>query len=208
MSETEDMDDSIAAATEQPDRLTLPALDFRAVRDLVALAIDPKMVKRNLRSLHDALAATTAAQRQLESDRAEHDAQLAKDRAELAAERDVLMKRRLAVHQAEASLAERSERIGKLERAWRNLGEPDSVISGFQSPQYSGLEKARRAHRGEPITEPSPPSGDAVARAGATIDEDPQGNKFPKHVSLTMTRPPEEPGARVRGRRGAATAGA
>jgi hypothetical protein len=112
----------------------------------------------------------------------------------------------LEAQQAEASVERRREHIAKLEAAWKNLGEPDEVVRGFQSPQYSALEKAKRAHQGQPVTEPSPPSEDVVVQAGAKIDEDPQGNKFPAHVSLTRT--PEHSdapaGARVRPRRGAA----
>src|SRR5580692_4468470 len=80
-------DDTIDAAAEQSERLSLPSLDsFKAVRDLVALAIDPKAVKRHLRQLHDALAARTAAQKKLETDRAEFSAYEQKTREELTAQ--------------------------------------------------------------------------------------------------------------------------
>ena len=46
---------------------------FKAANNLIALAIDPKAVKRNLRALHDAMAAASAAQVKLAADRAAFD---------------------------------------------------------------------------------------------------------------------------------------
>jgi len=202
---------------EPAERLALPTLDsFAAVRDLIALCIDPRAVKRHLRQLHDALAATAAAQRQLENDRAEHDRVIAAERAEIAAERDALMKRRVDVHQAEASLAERTERITRLERAWSDLtlpGEPPPLMGTLtRSKAYTGLERARYAatHDGALPTHP-----DALPLEGEPQAEPPpapvrrghgDAGDWPKNV--TLTRSPEEPpaGARVRpGRKGAAT---
>jgi hypothetical protein len=157
-------DDTTDTATEQPDHRSVPPDAFTVAFNLIALAADPREFKKKLQGLHRALTAVDEGMARLAADRAEHDRAIAAERAELAAERDALMKRRVDVHQAEASLAERREYIIKKEAAWKNLGEPDEVIRGFQSPQYSPLEKARRAHRGEPIaTEPGPPdAGDAV----------------------------------------------
>jgi hypothetical protein len=57
------------------------------------------------------------------------------------------VQRRLeAAATAEAELVEREQKIAQLENAWRNLGEPETVLRGFQSPQYSPLQKARLAH--------------------------------------------------------------
>jgi len=51
---------------------------------------------------------------------------------------------------AEAELVERKQKIARLENAWRNIGEPETVLRGFQSPQYSPLQKARLAHNEPP----------------------------------------------------------
>jgi hypothetical protein len=51
---------------------------------------------------------------------------------------------------AEAELVEREQKIARLENAWRNLGEPQDVLAGFKSPQYSPLQKARLAHNEPP----------------------------------------------------------
>jgi hypothetical protein len=180
---------------------------FETVWDLIKLIKDAGASELRLGAHRRERKAIRAERKALAEERAALAADKTKQLAEIAAERDVVTKRLLQAQSIEQANEERHKRIVKLELAWRNLGEPDSVQSGFQSPQYSGLEKARRAHQGQPVTEHSPPSDDAVARAGATIDEDPQGQKFPAHVTLTRT--PEQPPAAARarpGRRGVAHA--
>jgi hypothetical protein len=197
-----------------------PPEAWQMVFALVKIAVDPRTTKRNLRALPDSLAATTAAQRQLESDRAALDQHKAKELAEIAAERDVLMKRRLAVHEAEGTLKERFERIGKLEAAWSGLslpGEPPPLMGTLtRSKPFTGLQVAKYAaehghlpdHPLKPLDYP-----DAPVVAGAEQSDQSRrgtaGEKFPEHVTLTRT--PEQPeaapvgAARIRvGRRGAA----
>lgn len=144
--------DATDNGTERPEHLSLPPDSFKAVRDLIALVIDPRAVRRHLRQLHDALATVSTAQLALATERTAHDAHLAKDRAELEAERAAVQKRRVEVEIAEGRLVEREERIRELEAAWKNLGEPDDVRSGFRSPEFTPLQKAQRAFAGRPIS--------------------------------------------------------
>src|SRR5262249_15608415 len=67
-------------------------------------------------------------------------------RAKVKAMQDAAAARLEAAATAEAELVEREQKIARLESAWRNLGEPETVLRGFQSPQYSPLQKARLAH--------------------------------------------------------------
>ena len=98
-------------------------------------------------------------------------------------------RRRLdAVESAEQELVEREQKIARLEAAWRLLGEPADVMSGFRSPEYSPLQKARLAH-GQPagrdrllFAEPdaAPDHGiDAyIRRDVGDKRSDSQGNRF------------------------------
>jgi hypothetical protein len=216
--DTPDTDDMAEPTERLP---VLPSLDsFKAVRDLVALAIDPRAVKRNLRSLHDALAATTAARHELESARAAHDAQVAKDRAEFAADRAKLREGETALANKrewrEDNLLERERRISALEAAWKSLklpGEDNFVTFGGltrEPPRVTGLQKAkffekhgRLPHVDESLdapvatSEPRPEQSRTVivGRDGTTL-------------SQTVTESEAAPvgAARVRPRRGAAHA--
>jgi len=188
---------------EQPTRLSLPPLDsFRAVKDLVALAVDPRAVKRHLRQLYDALTAITAAQHKLEADRAAHAEQVVKDRAEIADEKAAATKRILTAEESERGLAERTERYTKLAQAWGDLklpGEPYALFGTIsRSVPFSPLEKAKfaRDHDGQLPMHPDAPlplatDGEPIEPSRATIRHDPQGAEFPEHISLT--RSPEKP---------------
>jgi superfamily I DNA/RNA helicase len=202
-------DDDNVAPTE---RLALPALDsFAAVNNLIALCIDPRSVKRHLRQLHDSLAAITAAQQQLEADRLAFDQHKAKQLAEIAEERATATQRLLAAQQAERSLEERRETVLKLERAWSGLtlpGEPPPLAGTLsRSRAYSGLERARyaAAHDGALPTHPD-------AEPDATVDYGPptaspapvrrgHGDSGDWPANVSMTKEPEAPGVRVRGRK-------
>src|SRR4029077_4769930 len=109
-------DDQPASDDDRPATTTsLPTLDsFAAVNNLIALAVDPKAVRRNLRSLHDALAATAAAQQQLESDRAAFAEYEKATRAEREGQVELANKKEAR----EDRLAEREQRIRELENAW------------------------------------------------------------------------------------------
>jgi hypothetical protein len=186
---------------------------FKTVRDLIALVVDPKQVKRHLRQLHDSLAQVAAAQVKLAADRAVAAAQIEEDRAELAEERDVLMKRRLAVQRQESELAEREQSYLELERAWSGLqlpGAPPPMMTGAtltRSEPFTGLQKAKhfaeygrlpdhpgKPIEGAPLVEPSP----APLRSGPNDAGD-----WPANVTLTRTEQAPEP-VMIRRHRGAA----
>jgi hypothetical protein len=186
---------------EQPERLALPTLDsFKAVRDLIALCIDPRTVKQRLRQLHDSLAAIAAAQLKLDAREA---AVVAREAAADTREREQ-NQRAVKLHEQEVELAtakdarldavmERERRIGELEAAWRFVAEDDDVRRGFRSAEFSSLMKARAAYG---FTRDS--GLDDVAREmadwqppGAVVRTGTAGESFPKHVSLTRT--PEQP---------------
>jgi hypothetical protein len=105
-----------------------------------------------------------------------------------------------AVEAAEAELVEREQRIAWLEAAWRNIGEPADVMSGFRSPEYSPLQKARISHGHLPGKDPdcllfsepnaAPDHGiDAyIRRDVGDARSDAQGNAF---APSTLTRSTE-----------------
>lgn len=201
-------DDTDDTATEQPARLSLPSLDsFKAVRDLVALAIDPKAVKRHLRQLHDALAAVDAATRKLADDRAACDEHCKRITAE--AEEKQKMAGRIweTAQAAERSIAERDRRTAELEKAWSGLrlpGQPPDMFGTIsRSAPFSALEIARyaAAHDGRLPEHPDAAIIDSV-RTG--------NNGEPFAEDTTITRTPEAPspaaGVRVRPSRSARVA--
>jgi hypothetical protein len=192
--------------------VSLPTLDsFAAVNNLIALATDPRTVKRHLRQLHDSLAATTAARRQLETDRAEHDRVIAAERAEIAAERAKLREGEVALankkEAREDLLAEREKRIRELEKAWGSLRLPgDDNFETFGGltrapPPVSALQKARfhAAHGRLPHVDErldAPVASEPPADQSRTVQVGRDGT--------TLAQSVEEP-VRVRiGRRGAA----
>jgi hypothetical protein len=207
MTEIDNDDQPADDDVEQPAHHPVLPEVWQQVFALIELCSDPRGFKKKLQGLHRALTAVDEGMARLAADRTAHDAQLAKDRAELAAERDVLMKRRVAVQQAERSLEERRETVLKMERAWSGLtlpGEPPP-LAGTLSRAYSGLERARYAaeHGGALPTHPDAEPD----QSSSSVNYDPSGAEFPKHV--TITRQPAETdapaGARIhaRGRKSA-----
>jgi hypothetical protein len=71
---------------------------------------------------------------------------VARAERDVAAIRDEAQRRLDAAAAAEQKLEAREHRIAALEAAWRMLGEPADVLSGFRSPEFSPLQKARLAH--------------------------------------------------------------
>jgi hypothetical protein len=105
-----------------------------------------------------------------------------------------------AVESAEQELVEREQKIARLEAAWRYIGEPQDVMSGFRSPEFSPLQKARLAHGQQPGRDPdrlifsepdaAPDHGiDAYIRRDVGDERsDAQGNAF---APSTLTRSTE-----------------
>jgi hypothetical protein len=118
---------------------------FAALTDLLALIADPRAFAARVVEFQRVIAAAASGQAKLAADRlafAEHEKTV---RAELDEESEKITDRRNAAYAAEGLIEEREQRIAKLEKAWRHLGEPDDVISGFRSPANTPLEKAQRA---------------------------------------------------------------
>jgi hypothetical protein len=74
---------------------------------------------------------------------------VARAERDVAAIRDEAQRRLDAAATAEQELEQREQKIARLESAWRFIGEPADVMSGFRAAEYSPLQKARMAH-GQP----------------------------------------------------------
>jgi hypothetical protein len=117
-----------------------------AVRDLALNAkIKPAQIKK-LAKLERQAAAATAKLAVVEVQARELVARAERD---VAAIHDEAQRRLNAAVAHEQELETRENRIAALEAAWRMLGEPADVMSGFRSPEFSPLQKARLAH-GQP----------------------------------------------------------
>ena len=113
---------------------------------LYSLATNSKANKARLRAfakLNRQIADAEAKRVAIEADAA---AIVTKAETEVKAIYAEVQQRLDAAATAEAELVEREQKIARLENAWRNLGEPKTVLRGFQSPQYSPLQKSRMAH--------------------------------------------------------------
>jgi hypothetical protein len=113
---------------------------------------------------------------------------------------DEAQRRLEAAATAEDELVEREQKIARLESAWRFIGEPADVMSGFRSPEFSPLQKARLGHGQPPGKDPdrllfSEPDVAPAAQIDALIRRDvgnersdAQGNAF---APSTLTRSTE-----------------
>jgi hypothetical protein len=118
-----------------------------ALRDLALnVKIKPAEIKKFAR-LERRVADATAKLADVEVQARELVARAERD---VAAIRDDAQRRLEAAAAAEQELEQREQRIARLESAWRLLGEPADVLSGFRSPELSPLQKARAAH-GRPV---------------------------------------------------------
>ena len=123
--------------------LELLAEAIIAARDLVLNAkIKPAALKK-LAKLNRQFADAQAGLVAVKAQAAEI---VAKAQADVAAIHEEARRRLDAAAAAEQELAQREAKIARLENSWRNLGEPADVMSGFRSPEFSPLQKARMAH--------------------------------------------------------------
>jgi hypothetical protein len=114
-----------------------------ALRDLVLNAkVKPAALKK-LARLNRQYADVQAKFANVEADAAQI---VAKAQADVAAIHEQAQRRLEAAATAEDELVQREAKIARLENSWRNLGEPADVMSGFRSPEFSPLQKARLAH--------------------------------------------------------------
>jgi hypothetical protein len=125
---------------------------------LYSLATNGKAPKARLRAfakLNRQIADAEAKRTAIEADAA---AIVAKVESEVKAIHDEAQRRLDAAAAAEEELAQRAQKIIRLENAWRFIGEPADVMSGFRSAEYSPLQKARMAH-GQPAGKDPDPFG-------------------------------------------------
>jgi hypothetical protein len=110
--------------TDTPDATAVPPAQpfdaFTVVANLLALIADERGCQARLAELKAQIDAAEKAMRKIEHVREAHDRALARDRAEIAAERSDLAQRQVAAERAEASLAETKERIAEFNRAQRS----------------------------------------------------------------------------------------
>jgi hypothetical protein len=156
-----DHDDDDATATDDI-AATMPD-PFSAVLLLLDAVADPKTTKSLVRNLAKLTRQITDAETKLsglQASAAEIAGRLERDIGELQQREAALdareREREAALAEAREQLVEREQKIARLERAWRNLGEPADVLSGLRAPEFSSLQKARAAH-GRPPGRPLDP---------------------------------------------------
>jgi hypothetical protein len=147
---------------------------FKAASDLIALAVDPKAVKRNLRALHDAMAAASAAQVKLAADRAAFDEYKAKETAELEQQRKTAGSTWAMVKSREAAVEQREEHCDARER---ELGSRGGYRPPRNHPDFTPIEGTtitRSPERPPPVPSDAPPPEQErtvvrVGRAGTSL---------------------------------------
>jgi hypothetical protein len=177
--------------------------DYSTVADPVLIALELCKLANNktvataikkLRRLDRQFAEAQAKLAAIEGQAAELVARAERD---VAAIRDDAARRLEAAATAEGELEQREQRIARLENAWRNLGEPQDVLSGLRSPEFSPLQKARMAHGrppgkdldplffSEPDAAPSAAIDALIRRDVGDEHSDHLGNSF---AASTLTR--------------------
>ena len=143
-----DYDNEIARLSAM-DNLFAASLGLCQIAKNKTVATQLKKLRRVLRQVADAEAKAIVAEK--------HAAEIVTEaQTAVKAIHDEAQRRLEAAATAEEDLAEREKKIARLESAWRNIGEPASVLSGFQAPELSPLQKARRAHGQAPGKNPDP----------------------------------------------------
>jgi hypothetical protein len=182
------MESEMSDETEEQSAPGAPAPTpdaFTAVLGLIELVRNEAAFKRKLQGLHRALAAVDEGEKKLAAARTAFEEHEKTVRTEHAEERAALRKRQIAVQIEEEALVTREEHIRTLELAWKHLGEPADVQSGFREPEFTitPLQKAQRAFAQQPVAE-------LPLRSGF------DGGEFP--ADTTITRQPESPaGVRI-----------
>jgi hypothetical protein len=203
-------DDDVTERSEHRPLITPEA--FLMVQNLISLAVNPKEVRRTLRSLHDALAAVDAAEKRLNDARVAHDAHVVKTTAELDARAAKLKAAEVGLENKkewrEDNLLAREKRIAELEAAWKSLRLPGEdnfpTFGGLvrDGPRVTGLQKAtfhakhgRLPHVDESLNAPVATSEQPTEQSQRTVIVGRDG------TTLAQTIDAPAAGARVRGRR-------
>src|SRR6516162_10021123 len=152
---SDDTEDYSAPAMVDPVAAAIALSDLAdKLYKLYSLAINSKANKARLRAfakLNRQIADAEAKRVAIEADAA---AIVAKVESEVKAIREDVQRRLDAAAAAEQELEQREAKIARLENSWRNLGEPADVLSGFRSPEFSSLQKARLAVGQQPGKDP------------------------------------------------------
>jgi hypothetical protein len=138
---------------ESDDRA--PVVDvFSAALALCQVAANPKNIAAAVKKLARLEKNIATASEVLARLQAQSAAILGTAKAEAEKTRANSAEREEGLAAREQQLAERERHISRLENAWRNVGEPAEVWSGFKSPEHTPLAKARAARGLPPIAEP------------------------------------------------------
>jgi hypothetical protein len=145
----DEIDDSADTAADYsaPDPVLLAL-------ELCRIASSPKTTATAIKRLRRLGRDIDAAEQKLAAVQAEAAGILEAAQAEVKTIHDEAQRRLDAAATAENELVEREQKIARLEAAWRLLGEPQDVLSGFRSPEATPLAKARRAHGFPPARDP------------------------------------------------------
>jgi hypothetical protein len=173
---------------------------FVTALELCRITSSPKTMATALKKLRKLGRDIDAAEQKLSRLQSEAAGIVDAAQAEVKAIHEAAAQRLEAAATAEDELVLREQKIARLEPAWRGLGEPQDVLSGLRSPEFSPLQKARMAHGQSPGKDPdrlffSEPDAVPAAQIDALIrrdvgDErsDAQGNAF---APSTLTRSTE-----------------
>ena len=135
---------------DDTEDFSTPASDrFADALALCRLAWDAQKTKASLKKLRKLEKDIAAANTKLAAAEAKAAELVANAERDGKALHDEAQRRLEAAESAEQELAQREQKIARLEAAWRYIGEPGDVLSGLRSPEYSSLQKARMAH-GQP----------------------------------------------------------
>ena len=168
---SDDTEDYSAPAMVDPVAAAIALSDLAdKLYKLYSLATNSKANKARLRAfakLNRQIADAEAKRVAIEADAA---AIVAKVESEVKAIREDAQRRLDAAAAAEQELVQRAAKIARLENLWRLLGEPADVLSGFRSPQFSPLQKARAAFGLPAGRDPDPLNFSVDAEPDAAID--------------------------------------
>ena len=146
MDDNHDMEHSTPAL----DHITAALALVDLAGELHDLALNAKDYKARLKKLAALEKKIAAAEQKLSRLQTEAAGIVEAAQTHAAAIHDAAQQRLEAAATAEQELVEREQKIARLEAAWRFIGEPADVMSGFRSPEFSPLQKARMAHGQRP----------------------------------------------------------
>jgi hypothetical protein len=182
MSIDHDDDDIDTAADADAEANYLPD-PFSLALELCRIAAKPATYAAAVKKLRKVGRDILVAEKKLAAVQAEAAGIVDAAQAEVKAMQEAAAQRLDVAATVEHELVEREQKIARLENAWRNLGEPETVLRGFQSPQFSPLQKARMGHGLPPGKDPdllfSEPDAPPPMRIDALSDtsDDPHADR-------------------------------